>query len=43
MSVLWGPLSLPLECIAHGGGGVVFWCSLNLSTGCTGSGAFWEV
>ena len=40
---LWCPLSLPLECVACGGGWVVLRHDLKLSTECAGSGASWEV
>ena len=40
---LWCSLSVPLECVARGGGGVVIWLCLKLSPGCAGCGVSWEV
>ena len=40
---LWCSHCLPLKYVTCGGGRVVIWHSLQLSTGCTGSGASWEL
>lgn len=40
---LWFPPSLPLKYVAHECGRVIIFCGLKLSTGCSGSGASWEV
>ena len=40
---LWCSPSLPLKCVAHGGGRVVIWYGLKLSTRCADSVASGEV
>ena len=40
---LWCPLSPPCKCVTYGGGWIVIWHGLKLTTGCTGSGASREV